>query len=225
MKRFVSLLFAVMLMLSASIMCRAETGTTPTQSQIQEKFTQWANTTYYGGELSPDDYAGYMDIKDIYPHTAEDKSVDWVLLHVKSWPSPAFTYSMRIGDRIISGEGRVFKTGYGIFDVEQDSFFDLYELTEKADNYPGLLTLLDQLKIGRPIGDADNDQTLTVLDATKIQRLLADLEPSWLYNESYILTAEFSLDNPPRYLYLDRDGDGAVNILDATAIQRHLADL
>ena len=59
------------------------------------------------------------------------------------------------------------------------------------------------------IGDADDDGDITILDATKVQRVLADL---------------------------DKDDDGAIaqrasmvddelNIMDATVIQRYLADL
>lgn len=58
------------------------------------------------------------------------------------------------------------------------------------------------------LGDADNDQSITILDATVIQRHLASLATQ-SYNENAA----------------DADGDGSVTILDATAIQRHLASL
>lgn len=54
-------------------------------------------------------------------------------------------------------------------------------------------------------GDADGDGTVTILDATAIQRKLADLSVS-SFNEKAA----------------DVDGDG-LNILDATRIQRKLA--
>ncbi len=58
------------------------------------------------------------------------------------------------------------------------------------------------------LGDVDGDESVTILDATAIQRKAADL-PVPSYNEA---TA-------------DTDQDGDVTILDATAIQRFLADL
>ena len=58
------------------------------------------------------------------------------------------------------------------------------------------------------LGDTDGDLSVTILDATVLQRHLADLPVS-----SYDDTAA------------DADSDGEVTILDATAIQRHLADL
>lgn len=57
-------------------------------------------------------------------------------------------------------------------------------------------------------GDADNDQEVTILDATAIQRHVADL-PTKSFNEK---TA-------------DADNDKEVTILDATAIQRYVAGL
>ena len=60
---------------------------------------------------------------------------------------------------------------------------------------------------GTLCGDADGDDFVTILDATVIQRKLANFEVG-----DYNATAA------------DADGDGTVTILDATAIQRKLAD-
>ena len=57
-------------------------------------------------------------------------------------------------------------------------------------------------------GDADDDGEVTILDATAIQRRLAEL-PTSAYNEKAA----------------DADRDGEVTILDATSIQRYLAQL
>ena len=58
------------------------------------------------------------------------------------------------------------------------------------------------------VGDADGDGEITILDATAIQRYLAELP-----TKAYVEPAA------------DADEDGSVAIVDATAIQRHLADL
>ena len=58
------------------------------------------------------------------------------------------------------------------------------------------------------LGDADGDGTVTILDATAIQRTLASLT-----TQSFVEKAA------------DADEDGGVTILDATAIQRWLASL
>lgn len=61
---------------------------------------------------------------------------------------------------------------------------------------------------GKVFGDADADGAVTILDATCIQRLIAEL-PTTAYNMRAA----------------DVDTDGAVTILDATSIQRYIAEL
>ena len=58
-------------------------------------------------------------------------------------------------------------------------------------------------------GDADMDKSVTILDATRIQRFIADLIDE---DEIDLISA-------------DADGDGDVTILDATHIQRFIAEL
>lgn len=58
-------------------------------------------------------------------------------------------------------------------------------------------------------GDADGDDAVTIMDATKIQRLIAEL----INDDSQMISVRG-----------DVDGNG-LNILDATAIQRCLADI
>lgn len=56
-------------------------------------------------------------------------------------------------------------------------------------------------------GDADDDGMVTIMDATRIQRVIADLETDISFEAA------------------DVDGDGTVTILDATRIQRYIAGL
>ncbi len=62
---------------------------------------------------------------------------------------------------------------------------------------------------GKLMGDADDDDKVTVLDATRIQRVLADLNKK---SEFYDIVG-------------DVDQDGKVTILDATVIQRYMAGI
>ena len=77
-----------------------------------------------------------------------------------------------------------------------------------TDNYSIRAYLLPADKRSQLRGDADVDGELSVLDATCIQRVLADL--SFKYFDEKLA---------------DVDGDSEVTILDATAIQRRLAGL
>lgn len=69
------------------------------------------------------------------------------------------------------------------------------------------------------VGDADNDGDVTIVDATRIQRWLAELcNMDGKAFTGAALTAQ-------QKKMADADGDGDVTILDATAIQRWIADL
>ena len=59
------------------------------------------------------------------------------------------------------------------------------------------------------LGDADGDGNVTVIDATWIQRYLADMKVPNAFNEAAA----------------DADADGDVSIIDATWIQRWLAEM
>ena len=82
--------------------------------------------------------------------------------------------------------------------IDYSGLYDLEDISRKIDMYYDVQLL----------GDADGDCDVTILDATVIQRVLAEL-PVDSYNEAAA----------------DADGDGDVTILDATYIQRFLAGL
>ena len=85
-----------------------------------------------------------------------------------------------------------------------------WALVKAMDSYYGNDTV---------IGDADGDGELTILDATRIQRWLAELCD--MDGSEY--TGAGSTDD--RIKSADADGDGTVTILDATNIQRRLAGM
>lgn len=71
------------------------------------------------------------------------------------------------------------------------------------------------------LGDIDGDDSISILDATMIQRCeihVADYpEKDWI-NESDLVDDSFK----PIHYYSDFNRDGERNILDATCIQRYL---
>ena len=66
----------------------------------------------------------------------------------------------------------------------------------------------------------DLDKTITILDATKIQRMVAGLD-SVIMEDCY----KNHYDRNQKVLLSDYDNDGKRTVLDATAIQRHIAGL
>lgn len=76
-----------------------------------------------------------------------------------------------------------------------------------------------QRQVDRLLGDADRDEEVTILDATRIQRWLAEL--CNIDGSEYIDTIISDSERKT----IDADEDGDVTIMDATAIQRHIAEL
>ena len=68
---------------------------------------------------------------------------------------------------------------------------------------------IGELTVKETVGDADGDSTVTILDATKVQRGVAGLESK----NTIVATGA------------DADGDGEMTVLDATRIQRYKAEL
>ena len=143
-------------------------------------------------------------------------------------------FGMRIGDLILP-EWRIgtdkYELGLFIYNAEKDDFFyiadlpgvdkgeignsflplcNYYEIEkDELDEYADLYDALKSLGIIIPVGDADADGMVTILDATQIQRWLANLTSFYETN----------------YLAADMDLDKRITILDATKIQRVLAGL
>ena len=74
---------------------------------------------------------------------------------------------------------------------------------------------------GNPLGDVDGDGEVTILDATRIQRRLANL--CMLDGSDY--DRDINEWDDPLYQVADVDGDGRVSIFDALRIRRYLAGI
>ena len=102
------------------------------------------------------------------------------------------------------------------------SVFTALPFTAEAvgiDAPAGIHTAPVGLNKGDKLGDADRDGDVTVMDATRIQRFLAELCDIDGKDFSGAALTEDQL------LISDADEDGDVSVMDATAIQRFMADL
>ena len=114
------------------------------------------------------------------------------------------------GRKIFSGSlCAPFKCCYGIYDVKENCFYDLDELSDNYSKYAGLIETLETLEIGKPTGDANLDNTVSISDVTCIQRMLAEYDQFTKYQNGLS----------------DVNKDSKVNIADATDIQRYSAQL
>ena len=164
---------------------------------------------------------GIFDYDELFYHHDESGEVDWALIYNSLPPEPweAETGCV-IGDRLLVntiGASAFYSSCWGVYDVKTDTFIDCAEVDEAA--YDGLSDAVNALKLGYELGDADRDGVLSVMDATKIQKMLAGIAEQ---NDIYYSKGSLYSDR----IYLsDVDRDGCRTIMDATRIQKILAGL
>ena len=161
-----------------------------------------------------------LEYYEVEYHYDKNNNIDWILIYADYyWSAPLGTYVI-IGDRVVTYyEYNMPTTLYWVYDVKNDVFSDICKVN--FDDYVGLEKVILSLKLGRPIGDADFDNELTVLDATYIQMVSSKLCE---YNDEDNVDGAFYCLGEEKISYIsDFDRDGKRTILDATAIQMKLA--
>ncbi len=219
MKKVFSIVLVVMLLLSVTIPVSADDVEGPL---YKDKFYE----KYEHGHVVSSPY-----YRELYYHHSDENDpespIDWVFINcwlslfdVEGWGG---SYVV-VGGRVI-GEtvalGVPFYIPYAIYDVEKDEFIDIKDVD--YNQYDGLIECLQELKIGLLVGDVDRDKTLTVVDATIIQRCIAKLEefPEYDVCEKHRYSAVYGSEKLAYFSDFNRDGERSV--LDATAIQMKLA--
>ena len=157
-----------------------------------------------GFGYSVEQYSDGSDWKDGVKWTDEDG----INLPIGTIPEAGKTYTAWVSLEITDPDHYQFAPSDEITAYLNGQKAEVYEYDEY--NYGVYYTFIikGDSEGGYIVGDSDTDKSVTILDATAIQRVLASL-PVNAYDEKAA----------------DADEDGAVTILDATAIQRHLAAL
>lgn len=169
----------------------------------------------------------YYEYKELYHHQNEQGETDWILLYVVGSESTPWEICGVFNHRVVSSpaECTLFSLCLGLYNVKEDVFYDLTAITDYS-KYPGLADAIDLYGNGRLLGDIDNDDNLSVLDCTLIQRYEAGLN-EYPANDTvafhYYVKYE-NTDVPLKY-YSDFNRDGERNILDTTCIQRYLTGM
>ena len=204
-----------------------------------EKFEQWIYDTRgvkkFNYELSKSDpdYE-YFNTYDNYDELYAADSWALVYATVNVYDPWEVVDHIRIGNRILSWYmpgAAVYPFGYFVYNAAEDTFYPIdrfvYSSDLSLDDYPGLVEALDALEIGRPVGDADGDSKLTILDATRIQRVKVGLddtdEEADLYETGIGDTSGTVMSTWKSWS--DADSDDKVTVLDATRIQRTIAKI
>ena len=166
---------------------------------------------------------------ELYYHKDENGETDWALVKASTnMQAPAFLYTV-IANRVFKQYewGSPFHTGYGVYDVAQDKFFDADAV--RYGDYPGFVRVFDEyaskddMDNGRLLGDMDGDDELSVIDCTLMQRCdihisewpagdIIDPDGTWAYYE-------------PLTYYSDFNRDGDRDVIDVTLLQRYVTGL
>ena len=234
MKRILAVLLTAILLISClplSAMAAA-TDTAPVSSaSIEQKFKLLLEDM----ELDPTIYrADRYFYEELAQYPQDDP--EWVLIRAGlsdiRLEHGETAHHGTLGNKHIdsSGISSPFSFDFGVYDVKKNAFYDLVDawsmdftdLRSVWNSLPGDIHQ-DGLAANKfLIGDADNDGEITILDATRVQRILADLEAQdwdlthvWDWWDLGVrLGAE-----------CDYDRDGELTILDATKLQRSVAEL
>ena len=197
-----------------------ETPTEPPATPTEPKPGRLYQARFEQEYVSPDDSLMYY--RELYYHHDKSGETDWALVRCElNMVGPAY-YQTVIGNRVIFHDHYAypFSSGYAVYDVKQDAFFGVYGSLDAQ--YEGFTKAFDEnVKEGRLLGDLDNDNEISVIDATIIQRCEAQMR-DYPEDDAYQSVEDYG--QTVRY-YSDFDRDGERTILDATKIQRYLVSL
>jgi len=153
--------------------------------------------------------------------SADERTPDYVLVFVYGDRDSHYgVESTILGGYIVRADYGYtpFTFGYAIYMPQTDELYSLEEAYETG--VEGIEKVFTEAKIGKLLGDMDNDRKLTIKDATYIQKMLAGFKGYYdvtIYSRSY--NEKLPISNA------DFDYDRAVTVKDATAIQKYLAGI
>ena len=162
MKKIVSVLLVAVLLVCICVIS-VGAGTVESEYLYKNKFIEYEIQSLI--EL--------VQYDEKYYHLNKDGDIDWALIYAYTNLCADTPGWMLIDDRIILTNSLYypFVYCYGVYDAEVDDFIAISENMDLS-KYEGLEDILSST-VGIPIGDADLDYNLTIMDATYIQLDLA----------------------------------------------------
>lgn len=222
MKRTLAILLSLVLLIS----CLPLTVSAAKELSVEDKFKLLLSDM----ELDPT-----LHQQEHYYFSTLESTDAWVLLRgglrdMTASDSDYRYHHAQLGNKLIWANvtSAPFKTGYGVYDTKSGAFYDLADAWSK--DFDGLHDAWNSLRADKGaisecgtqvIGDADNDGELTVLDATKMQRMVADLDE----NGFAVLSEKDFFFGYPIQSAIDYDRDADFTVMDATKLQRTIAEL
>ncbi len=226
MKKFLSVILVAMMVVSS--VCFPANALTTNEIISTGMVNYDSSKTHYDHFYEDDFVEQYKDMISPYGDYSYDEvyyyydtsSIRWALVVAMLQPAPPMNYYAVFGEKFSLTAGFApFKMLYGVYDSEQEKFFDICEL-EDLSVYETLEERIDAIEFLYKFGDADLDGDISILDATYIQLVLAKRITFPKDDvESYM-----SCHGEMRYTS-DIDRDGERTIMDATGVQKCLANI
>ncbi len=218
MKKLVSIFLVLIIMLFVAVVPAFAENFIPGDYFFEDRYLETVRKSTFNGNYNYCEvYYHYVDEDD----NDNGSEIDWVfVLADNSTGSPCYIKQV-FNDRVVLAysESYPFRFNYAVYDVNEDAFYGIEDVD--FHKYDGLDELLYERRIGIPIGDADGDYRLTILDATFIQQVIAQLSA---FSEDDYIGGRITYGEELDYIS-DFDRDGERTVLDATAIQHKLAGL
>ena len=182
-----------------------------------DRMKEYVGVDSWADQMSYDEFCYFSD--------ENAKEPDWVLMVCTILPEPwVYYHGALVGNRVLFTEAggglSPFRTGLGVYIPKTDTFIELDNdhMEEITTLCPDFVKVIEENKIGALVGDFYEDDKINILDATNIQRELAQLYLG--SGSSYGFMAVRS--GSQEFTIADFDRDGAVTVMDATAIQKYL---
>lgn len=162
--------------------------------------------------------------EEYYHYSKDTGEMDWVLIRGNSNIVLDWCVYESLGNIVLRdyNEGTPFSFGYCILDVSKLDFVSLENAYNNCSMYEDLEQIVDEM-VGERIGDVDGDGSLSIFDATTLQKCLAKVIE--FPREDEVEGRYGRLYGKPVYYISDINLDGERDIVDATAIQKCLAGL
>ena len=218
MKKLVCILLAVVMMFSVCMVSAFAESKHEFQKYEQE-FLQYLEENWY----YPDSFDYGYTYRVAYEHYNNDldETPSWALIYAFASIYDGSSYGVFDDYILSSSSGTPNGFGYYFYDLVEDKFYMFHEAWELG------LVDMGELKAERAInisilGDVDWDGNLTIMDATEIQRFLANIIA--LEDDYFFIFSSCEYGSAIAHI-ADSDCDGSINIMDATHIQRKLANI
>lgn len=223
MKKAISIILSALMMLSTAFVTTNALSTEGSryEAKFVEYLRNYCNPESYG--YADKNWYSYCEICDFSSKDNTSEEADCVLVRGSSFMVEPMMHCVVIGQRyFLQNCCSPDCLGYYIYSKTDDSFTSLEDMYKSDKDFT--TKLVNEVGIGKLLGDIDNNNKLTVNDVTLLQKQLANIG---YYTETignYFSNHPIS-DSPLIDSTGDINCDGKTDINDVTYMQYRVAEL